>query len=411
MKRFTPSRFLYACLSAGAFFSPAAALAEMRKWTDTKGASVEADFVKQDDASVTVKLKNGKEVPIPKARLSPPDLEFLKSVAADSKAPAADGAAAPPAKDVSFDKVKIDKRAWSRKVENLGISSVDLAVQLQTEHFHIAGTTKIKQDLVDAYGEALERLYTHLTRDLPGMAALFKDRRMLIYLTDDKKSHEALLNSLSNMDFNQGKISNIAYVRPDATYQEAHKVLGHARVFFAGENTGKQRNLKWEQRIHFVVTDLFSEYTGNLRSEEDYSFTLLDLSLSYYFEYDISGNIETTVSFGFFGNNVEGFKNGRAWGAAVKNLLKSPANRPGLEKLLKTEGAKSEPIDIGSGFGLAQWIFRNPARLASFNALLETAKKEGKVPTPQAFAKAMGFESVEAFDKEWTAFLNSPEFK
>ncbi len=410
MKNSRPSRLLLSILVATGLALPSASHADVRKWTDTKGVSVEADFVKQDDSTVTVKLKNGKEVPIPKARLSAADLEFLKTQSGGGTTPGS-GSATPPAKDVSFDKVKIDKRGWTRKVEKLDISSVDLAVQLQTEHFHIAGTTKVKPDLVDAYGESLERLYVHLTRAMPGMAAVFKDRRMLILITEDTKTHEALMKNLDSKGFNQGGPGAICYMNTDDAFQEAHKVLQRGRVFFAGDNVGKQKNMKWQQRIHFVVSDLWDEYLGDLKQENDYSFSLIDLSVSYYFEYDISGDIETKVSFGMFGGNVEGFKNGRAWGATVKNLLKSPANRPGIEKLLKTPAQKSEPIDIGSGFGMVQWIFRNPARLAKFNELLEFAKKEGKVIPPLEFVKTMGFESTESFDKEWTTFMNSPEFK
>ncbi len=56
--------------------------AEARSWTDVTGRSLNAEYVSQSDSSVVLRLAgNGNEVTVPKERLIPADLEFLKKLA------------------------------------------------------------------------------------------------------------------------------------------------------------------------------------------------------------------------------------------------------------------------------------------------------------------------------------------
>ncbi len=55
------------------------ARAEMRMWTDKKGNSIEAEFVKIFSGKVILKLANGKQVKVPQSGLSKKDLEYLAS--------------------------------------------------------------------------------------------------------------------------------------------------------------------------------------------------------------------------------------------------------------------------------------------------------------------------------------------
>ncbi|WP_353568861.1 prolyl oligopeptidase family serine peptidase [Haloferula sargassicola] len=54
-----------------------ASAAQARTWTSTDGRTIEADFVRGDDTSVTV-LKGGREVSIPLAKLSEEDARFVR---------------------------------------------------------------------------------------------------------------------------------------------------------------------------------------------------------------------------------------------------------------------------------------------------------------------------------------------
>lgn len=65
--------------------------AEYRSWTNDKGVSIDAEFVKTEGDNVTLRLRAGKVVTFPKATLSTADQNFLKtaSVAANTETPAA----------------------------------------------------------------------------------------------------------------------------------------------------------------------------------------------------------------------------------------------------------------------------------------------------------------------------------
>lgn len=54
--------------------------AEYRIWTNSTGATVDADLVKADSENVTLKLRNGKLSTFPQVKLSEADRAFIKSL-------------------------------------------------------------------------------------------------------------------------------------------------------------------------------------------------------------------------------------------------------------------------------------------------------------------------------------------
>ena len=97
--------------------------------------------------------------------------------------------------------------------------------------------------------------------------------------------------------------------------------------------------------------------------------------------------------------------------ATIKNLLKNPAVKPGITKILRTEVTKAQPMDIGATFALLHWSLRDPARSKAFNDMLAAAIKDTKAPDPATFAKAFGFDTPEAFDAALVAYMKSDQFK
>lgn len=62
------------------FFSAHSLHAEYRIWTNSTGATIDADLVKADSENVTLKLRNGKLSTFPQVKLSEADLAFIKSL-------------------------------------------------------------------------------------------------------------------------------------------------------------------------------------------------------------------------------------------------------------------------------------------------------------------------------------------
>lgn len=75
-------------LVAAAFTSPLHA--EFRSWTNIEGTKIDAELVKAEGENVTLKLRNGKQTTVPRAKLSFADQDFLKAAPASATtAPAA----------------------------------------------------------------------------------------------------------------------------------------------------------------------------------------------------------------------------------------------------------------------------------------------------------------------------------
>ena len=62
--------------------------AETRKWTNSTGTVIEAEFVSAEAGNVTLRLKNGKTSTFSETKLSQEDRDFIKSAKAAPSAPA-----------------------------------------------------------------------------------------------------------------------------------------------------------------------------------------------------------------------------------------------------------------------------------------------------------------------------------
>ncbi len=383
--------------------------AAARQWTSTDGRVIEADFVSRQNNSVVLKLKDGREVPVELEKLSAEDQEFAKNQAPSAPATGAGK------KTPGFNDVNLDKKAWVMRPqpETFGITGMVLSQQLETPHFLVTAGPKMKPALMQVHAESCERLYTQISRDLPGLDEKFMDRKMTVWLAVDKEELALMGKCLQGLDVrcqSWGEFTIVSASFP-SDLADAKKILSRARGFNTSYEATDQRNILWPKRIHFMAATMISTYGHNEYQMQGRSFGMFNLSYSYFLEYDISGKVETKVKFTNAAANVEGFKNPRGWAVAVKRILSNTPLKPGLQRFLTLDPSEAEPMDVGAGFGLMQFIFRDPGRLAGINKVLENARKEQTPPTAAEFAATMGFASVEEFDRQWLEFLKSDQFK
>jgi thiol-disulfide isomerase/thioredoxin len=99
--------------------------AETRKWTNTTGTVIEAEFVSADSGNVTLRLKNGKTSTFSESKLSEADREFIKT--AKAVPPAAPPAAA--TKEVST--VPANRKAkWLSKMDRAQKEAAELGLPI-----------------------------------------------------------------------------------------------------------------------------------------------------------------------------------------------------------------------------------------------------------------------------------------
>lgn len=380
--------------------------AEVRKWTNTDGRVIEAEYVRSHDKNAILKLKDGREVPVDLAKLSAADQEFVKG----------QGPGVPAAKKAAgFSDVVLDKKAWVMRPQpdTFGITGVALTQQLETPHFLITAGPKIKPTVMEIYAETCERLRAQMVRDLPGLETKSANRRLAVWLTKDAGEHALLGQCLAQMgarggDWSDTRITGIDFPKD---FAESKSILPGSRGFDTTHEASSQRNLLWPMRIHFMAATILRDYGHSATRRETRNFGMFNLSYCYFLESEITGKVETKVRFTSSMSNVEGFKNPRGWAAAVKRILDTTPLKPNLRRFMSLDPGEAEPIDVGAGFGLMQFIFKDPTRRAAINALLESARKEQTPSSAEEFAKAMGAESPEAFDVQWIEFLKSDSFR
>ena len=387
-----------------------------RQWTDTKGRTVEGEFVSQTADKVTLKLATGKAVTLEKAKLCDADQEFLKTAAA----PASPSAAVPGARGASFtggtfDSVKIDRGKWVRPAppRDFKIKGVAFGSQIETAHFLIAGTTAVKPALLEVNAEACERLYSHMVRLLPQLEETFRERRMAVWVVANREemtTFDNWVDSFSDGDFSGNENTVNAAVTLPKSFAGEFKFMPGGRLLRA-DGAESQRGLKWPSRLFFVSSTAMHSALRPMKYDEEWNFGLIELGWSYFLEGEICNNITTEVSFADSGSSVEGFKNGRTWPATIKGILKNGSTKPGVALLLGTKKSKSQPIHVGISYGFSHWCFREPVRARQFNDLLAAGIKDGLAPDAGAFAKAFGYASVDAFDAAFAAYLQSDRFK
>lgn len=409
--------FSAACLAASA--------QESRTWTDTKGRTLEGVFVRQDDSTVWIKKPDGKELALPKKSLSEEDLKHLTSApstptaggsGSGGTAAAAAGAGAG-AGTGRFASARIDPGTWKQTPGGAKFDTLLFPANLETEHFLILGYEKTKLTMLQAYANAAERLWSDIASDLPELAESYKGLRMPIVLADGEKQaqmfsdwHDKHAKDSPTVGY-AGRLTDagIAAYRLDPKFAEENKLTQTGRLFRLDSKAAHTRPT-WPERIHFLSSDIFASILGDSKANGDVSLSMIRQAFAYHREQLVCGRIESEVSYGGGGTDVEGFKNGRNWAGATKKLLKGGA-KTDIKAYLETDAAKAEPRDLGFGLGLMQFIHADATRKAGFGKMLEKTRTDKKCPDVEGFAKALGFNSPEELNAGWLAYMNSDAFQ
>jgi hypothetical protein len=421
----TPFRLLWNLLLAATLvgaalhLSPARAEAP-RDWTDTKGRMVSAVFVRQDADNVWVRRGDGKEVQVLKSTLSDADQIYLASVPTGpvtpgGKAPAPGGSTKSGLAD--FNTVKVDPALFKPRPGGLVLDGFSLPNTLETDHFVIAASDKTKPAVISMYAEAAERTYLDVVAALPSIATAFENRKKVIILYENETEgglveswHSHYATSEKPQLFHNSKMVERTISYLDLHLEEAEK-LGYCpqiRTFRLNSKVAESMKKNWGRRVHFLVSDILNWGARNPFGSDGYSFSIVTMCYSYEREFAISGKIETEVIMS--GAEVEGFKNGRAWAAATKKLLKN-GGRPDIDTFLHTLDSKAAPRDLGFGFGLIQFIRKDPARLAGLDKSYAALAKKRIFNDPKEFIADLGYDSPEAFNAAWLKFLESDAFQ
>ncbi len=376
-----------------------------RTWTDRQGRTLEATYLGQDGENVHVRRTTGGEVRIPKETLSEADLAWVGAVA---DLPAGTGG--------RFNDVTLPVDSWRPLPGGLKLGGLHYSETLETDHFIFAGEARLRSNILAAHADAAERLWHDMVADYPGLAAAFKERKMVILLLDGNEQADRLSAWLRSHTREHPDATYSAGLRtnyiPSITFGREfaaeHGFTAVSRMFRVDTTKTEHLRRTWGERIHFVSSDILRHWLGAPNRTDGSTFALVRFCMSYYREGSICGKIESIVVFGSSAP-VEGFSNGKNWPGATKKLIKDGA-APDIVEFLKISPSEAQPRDLGFGYGLMRFIHDDPTRLAGFNKMLGTIAESGNSPTPQQFAEALGFASPDALNIEWLAYMNSDAF-
>ena len=381
------------------------ATGEVRTWTDVKGRTLKGKYVKQDDSAVWLMRDNGRQVRIVKSTLSESDRKHLEELSNL------------PGQGKRFDTRDLDPSVWKPRDGGFKFDGIHYLNTLEGDHFIVVAGTKVRDSVIRSYLEAAERLWLDVATDLPLLTETFKGRRMLIVLADGDDQAQLFANwhgkhadraNVSSSSYRLIEHTIVSFTLGSDLAAEAG-LMRSGRFFRIDAKNAQNTRLEWTGRIHFMASELLRNVIWSVKTNDGHTFSLLQLSFAYHREESICGRIETKVTFGF-GEDVEGFSNGRNWAGYTRKILKQ-GHGPNIESYLKKKGSEAVARDLGFGHGLMYFIHKDPARLGGFNKVLVDAVADNKVPDANSFAKALGYASTTALNEAWLAFMLSDEFE
>ncbi len=412
------------CLSGVWSVNGIAAEAAPRTWTRDDGKAVTATWVKTEEGQVYLRLPNGREFSLPRARLSEVDERYLEEREKESGERSEKGeSSAEPESAVP----EVDPRAIERG-EPVAFAGLRLNTVL-SPHFRVfaKGVDGTKA------AENAEILWRRMALVHP----TFRDRfasgdgaaRTGVILVDRDGDWEALLSWYSTAMRNAGndRLANEAEATwPHTAGQQllidadSMSKLG-IRRFVSAIHCGSLRDkneVECAFRTHSLAALLMRQHLGERLGEIP---LWLSSGMGYYHEIRLCGRTSThLVDYEAYaaGKGADGnvrfakrFQEGDNWPELVAQLAKDSDPPPALHRVLAAEVSTLSPELCGLVFGFADFLHSTPELIRSFAAFLERADLASVVRSPETLASALGFSSVKALETAWSGYLQSKEFR
>jgi hypothetical protein len=399
--------------------------AEMRKWTNLKGQTIEAKLLSVDAETVNLQLKNGSRASVPRTSLSAADQKYLteyggaKALVIDP-----DAKISVPEKDMRFDPKTLINR--DDKLVLPGEFSLEFKM-VESEHFIILTSGSVRGGDT---AELAERLWYGMSFYHPGFKAKWGDAKRAIFLCGDKEDYLTLgeYNVRNLVLIGQGtSADNVKLTWPQSSGAglrlgddlcSEYKLDPNARAFDASDKTRFKRGVWNPFPTHCIAGDVLGEMMGGAGGGvgSDGYFAIAR-GHSYFKEIQLTDETVTTMinADAYAGDEITkagGFDDGRKWARTLRDLVKKGKVTPKLDSLyaVKNAGDLNPELTV-SMYGLSRYMQSTPSRMQNFSKFLDRVDTGRAIPQPIELAKIFGFDSVEAFEADWIAYLKGNDFK
>lgn len=395
--------------------------AEMRTWMSRKGGTMEAELGGVQGDSVTLINKDSKTLTLKIDDLSLADRQHLVEVGGAPETIITSGKPGLVEKEA-----RIDTGSFKRREDKLVFldGPTDGAELLETPHFLVATAGNIRPQAV---AETAERLWHGMAFQHMNFRQDWADKRMLILLVEDEafyadlgKWYSASLAKENQQDAAReitatwNKAAALSMHLPDDLCTK-YNLMPNSKVFKVKEASNYRKPLA-PFPTHSIAGDLLHKQMGGVSSYGSEGYFAITTGHAYFKEISLGGKSETsliTVS-GSGGDDIgskRGFEDGTSWARTLRQLVRSGKVQIGLAPMLswKPEGLDAEKLVVIYSF--AYYMQSDSKRLAAFAKMIRRIESSNQVPAPEEFAKIFGFDTVAAFEADWTNFIKEGDFK
>ena len=402
-----------------------ATAAEVRKWTNLKGQTIEAKLLSVDAENVNLELKNGSRASVPRKSLSAADQQYLteyggaKELEIDPKAKIS-----VPEKDMRFDPKTVVKR--DDKFILPGEFSLEFKM-IESEHFFIMSSGSVRGGDT---AELAERMWYGMSFYHPGFKEKWGDKKRAIFLCGDKEDYLTLGeyyvrnlvligqgNAANNAKLTWPQSSGSGLRLSDEVCDE-YNLDPNARAFDASDKTRFKRGVYNPFPSHCIAGDVLAEMMGGAGGGVGSDgYFAIKVGHSYFKEIQLAQETVTSMinADAYAGDEITragGFKDGRKWARTLRDLVKKGKVTPTLASLYAVKNSSNLTPELTvSMYGLSRYMQSTPVRMQNFSKFLDRVDTGRAIPQPIELAKIFGFDSVEAFEADWIEYLKSSEFK
>lgn len=403
------------------FFSAATMIeaAEFRTWTSIKGTTVEAQFLKLDGEEVYLVTKQPSEIKLKAADLSLADRQYLVEFAQADKELIFKGDITVPEHEI---KLPNDFLKEMEQILNFPGES-DLSFKLhETEHFVFASNGKIR---VKGLAETAEACWHGMAFQHMEFRANWGDEKMLVIVPDGQETYEALGEYQVNFLKKAGqqdaamhtenvwdKVGSVNMFVPEGEAKDLN-LMPRATVFHTRDSKAFRDEFVPFQ-THVICSALYSFQLGGMSQVSGRGFFALQTGHAYYKEILLCKKTQTNLlSSGSEGEiaSKSGFKDGRSWARTLRSLVKRGKVEPKLQEMLDLDVHKLDPEKLVLMYSFSSYMQSTPKRIASYAKLTRQIHTSNQIPDTSEIARIFGFDSVEAFTKDWSDYIKSNDFR
>lgn len=395
--------------------------AEMRTWMSRKGGTLEAQLGGVQGDSVTLINKDSKEIKLKISDLSLADRQHLVEVGGADAAIIVGGKPGFVEKEIRLDTTGFKKLDGKLAFPNDPSDGYGL---FETPHFLIATAGSLRPQ---AIAETAERLWYGMAFQHMNFRQDWGDKRMLLMLVEDRDTYAALGKWYAAIVAASGDQDGARQITTtwDQTGSTAIYVTEEMAAKHNIEERGMVFNVKDESSFrkpmspfptHSLAGSLLGKQMGGVSSFGSEGYFAILTGHAYFKEISLAGKSEThLLSVEGSGNDEisskRGFDDGTSWARSLRPLVRSNKVAVQLAPMLKWKAEELTPERLVLIYSFAYYMQSDSKRLAAFAKMIRRIESSNQIPPPDEIARIFGFDTVEAFEADWSIFIKEGDFK